>query len=105
MGDDLEYEYKLRNEQKRIEEELRVFTEDKEIEYEPIDTTERNEHNGDDVKDDSLVTHEFDENDMNEEEYRNDVQMKDKEEEDEDKKILDGMTSDEREKFDKMQIE
>ena len=107
--DDLEYEYKLRNEQKRIEEELRVFTEDKEIDYEPIDTTQRKEHNAEEVKDgdDALMTHEFGENDMNEEQYRNDVEMKGKEEEDEDedKKILDAMTIEEREKFDKMKID
>merc|ERR1712154_229173 len=101
--DDLEYEYKLRNEQKRIEEELRMFTEDKEIEYEPIDTTKTNENNGDDViKENGLITHDFEQHDLDETEYRNDVQMKGKEDEDEEAKILDAMTSDEREKFDKM---
>eukprot|EP01084_Bolivina_argentea_P052708 96815_1 len=38
--DDLELEFKLRNETNRIEEELRKFTEDEEIEYKQVDVIE-----------------------------------------------------------------
>merc|ERR1712154_33387 len=122
MGDDLELEYKLKTEQKRIEEELRSFTEDKEIEYEPIDTMKKiediqqHENNMEEMEMDKnkkkkiklVLRHEFDGNDMNEEQYRKDIEMKEnenmEEEEDQDQKILNAMSKEERLQFDNMQI-
>jgi len=87
--DDLQYEYKLRNEQRRIEEELRAFTEDQQIEYEAIDVQqqkkqqqqaererERKENNLKEMDERAnafKLAHEFETHDLDEHAYRQSV--------------------------------
>eukprot|EP01083_Nonionella_stella_P115333 341817_1 len=110
--DDLELEHKLRNEQKRIEEELRAFTEDKEIEYEPIDTQKQAQaHNAKELEGDKLaITHQFEASDMNEDKYKRDIQMRDNQNGDSETQLeciqnmLNQMSKTDRQKFDNMKV-
>ena len=117
--DDLELEFKLRNEQKRLEEEMRAFVEDKEIDFQPVDTmaVDGGEGAGEDLKENNAddldrkevaMTHEFGGKDMDETKYRKEMAEKEKgggEEVNEDLVEIEAMSKEERERFDRVKVD
>lgn len=118
--DDLELEFKLRNEQKKLEEEMRAFVEDKEIEYQPVDTTmTKKEDDGEELKDNNVeeIDHkgkelemavEFGGTDMDEMQYRKDAEQQAMDKLDDDERVrkeIEAMSEEEKVEFDKLTVE
>ena len=109
--DDLEYQYKLRMETQKIEDELKAFIEDEVIEYEPIDTMngQRNVNNLNEINHELSMAHEFDRNDMDEDAFRKDIEMRERQIEDGNEecaveKIYKEMSSEEKLEFDNIVV-
>lgn len=112
--DDLELQYKLNKEQLKIEQELKAFTEDDEIDYKPIEIKPMDE----DEKDNNLneldkskkfsLSHDFQIDDTNEDKFRMRNNRNHNNDDDDDdnnhNEILNRMTNKQREKFDSIQI-
>ena len=113
--DDLELKFKLNQQQKQIEQDIKMFTEDDEIQYKPIDIhssqpPKENNYNQLKENDNKLLTHDFEITDINEQHFRNDIKMNDhnqneQEEEEDIKEILSKMSAKERDKFNAMKVE